>query len=100
MYRYIYTHLESPILGVWPAPATPKTIPEGGGLRPTPSGMVFGAATISGRPGALIFGRFWGLGGLGWLDKYIFLARRNGHNVELVQHFGVLIRFSARAVFF
>ena len=35
---------KSSILEVWAAPATPKTIPEGGGLRPPPSGMVFGAA--------------------------------------------------------
>jgi hypothetical protein len=30
--------------GVWAASAAPKIIPEGGGLRPRPSGMVFGAA--------------------------------------------------------
>ncbi len=35
---------KSSILGVWLAPAAPKTIPEGGGLRPPPFGMVFGAA--------------------------------------------------------
>ncbi len=34
---------ESPIFGVWAAPAAPKTIPKGGGRRPPPSGMVFEA---------------------------------------------------------
>ncbi len=46
------------IFGVLAAPATPKTIPEGRGLRPPSFGMLFGAAgaartpksTISGRP--------------------------------------------------
>jgi hypothetical protein len=35
---------QSSILGVWAAPAAPKTIPEGGGLRPPPFGLVVEAA--------------------------------------------------------
>ncbi len=31
-------------LGVWAAPAAPKTIPKGGGRNPPPSGIIFGAA--------------------------------------------------------
>ncbi len=41
---------ESPIFGVWAAPADPKTIPEGWGLRPPPYGMVFGAAGAAQTP--------------------------------------------------
>ncbi len=35
---------KSSILGVWATPAAPKTIPEGGVLRPPPFGLVVGAA--------------------------------------------------------
>jgi hypothetical protein len=41
---------ESLIFGVWAAPAAPKTIPKGGGLRPPPSGMVLGAAGAAQTP--------------------------------------------------
>ena len=41
---------ESPILGVSSAPAVQKTIPEGGGRRPPPVGMVFGAAGAAQTP--------------------------------------------------
>ncbi len=37
----------SVIFGVWAAPAAPKTIPEGGGLRPPPFGMLLGAAAVA-----------------------------------------------------
>ncbi len=68
---------QSPIFEVWAAPAATKTIPEGGGLRPPPSGMVFGAARaaqtpsvknpsvgkIKGESGPCFFGRFSALQG-------------------------------------
>ncbi len=38
------------LLGVWAAPAAPKTIPEGGGLRPPPSAVVLGAAGAAQTP--------------------------------------------------
>jgi hypothetical protein len=41
---------ESLIFGVWAASASPKTIPEGGGRSPPPSGMVFGAAGAAQTP--------------------------------------------------
>ncbi len=38
-------------VGAWAAPAAPKTMPKGRGLRPPPSGMVFGAAGAAGPKG-------------------------------------------------
>ncbi len=46
----VWAGRKSSIFGVWAAPAAPKTIPKGGGLRPPPFGMVFGASGAAQTP--------------------------------------------------
>jgi hypothetical protein len=48
--RGFWAGRESPIFGVWAASAAPKTIPDGGGRRPPPFGIVFGAARATQTP--------------------------------------------------